>query len=89
MPAAAGGGHPLFGPGLRDRGGLRRHLHASDAAGPVHLRDGRQPAARVIGVPVRPILMLQYVLSAVISLVAGLVLAASSYNMDTRIFNLT
>lgn len=46
-------------------------------------------AARVAGVPVRPILLLQYVLSAVISLVAGLVLAASSYNMDTRIFNLT
>lgn len=46
-------------------------------------------AARVAGVPVRPILLLQYILSAVIALAAGLVLAASSYDMDTRIFNLT
>ena len=46
-------------------------------------------AARVAGIPVRPIVILQYVMSAVISLFAGIVLAASSNNMDTRIFNLT
>ncbi|WP_373084767.1 ABC transporter permease [Sneathiella sp.] len=46
-------------------------------------------AARIAGIPVRPIVMLQYIIAAVISLFAGLVLAASSHNMDTRIFNLT
>lgn len=46
-------------------------------------------AARVAGIPVRPIILLQYVISACIALFAGLVLAASSNSMDTRIFNLT
>ena len=46
-------------------------------------------AARITGVSVRPMVILQYVLSACIALFAGLVLAASSSNMDTRIFNLT
>ncbi len=45
--------------------------------------------ARNTGIPVRPIMILQYVLAAVIALFAGMVLAASSSNMDTRIFNLT
>jgi len=46
-------------------------------------------AARNSGIPTRPIIMLQYVLAAVIALIAGLVLSASSSSMDTRIFNLT
>lgn len=46
-------------------------------------------AARITGIRVRPMVILQYVLSACIGLFAGLVLAASSSNMDTRIFNLT
>ncbi len=46
-------------------------------------------AARIAGVSVRPIMILQYVIAALISVFAGLVLAASSSNMDTRIFNLT
>ena len=46
-------------------------------------------AARISGIRVRPIIILQYVLCAVIALFAGLVLAASSNSMDTRIFNLT
>ncbi|MEZ5674731.1 MAG: ABC transporter permease [Thalassovita sp.] len=46
-------------------------------------------AARITGVRVRPIIILQYVMASVIALFAGLVLAASSANMDTRIFNLT
>ncbi|WP_340109727.1 ABC transporter permease [Pikeienuella sp. HZG-20] len=46
-------------------------------------------AARNSGIPVRPIIILQYCLSASIALFAGLVLSASSSNMDTRIFNLT
>lgn len=45
--------------------------------------------ARIAGIPVRPMVILQYVISAVVSLFAGLVMAASSSNMDTRIFNLT
>jgi|TARA_B110000902_G_scaffold262545_1_gene339637 ribose transport system permease protein len=46
-------------------------------------------SARNSGIPVRPIIVLQYVLAAVIALFAGLVISASSSNMDTRIFNLT
>lgn len=46
-------------------------------------------AARITGIPVRPIVMLQYIIAACIAMFAGLVLAASSNNMDTRIFNLT
>ena len=46
-------------------------------------------AARIVGIPVRPVVILQYVISAVVSVFAGLVMAASASNMDTRIFNLT
>ncbi len=46
-------------------------------------------AARIAGIPVRPMVELQYILSSCIALFAGLVLSASSSNMDTRIFNLT
>ncbi len=46
-------------------------------------------AARITGIPVRPMVVFQYVVSAVVATFAGLVLAASSNNMDTRIFNLT
>ncbi len=46
-------------------------------------------AARVSGVSVRPVMVLQYVISALVSVFAGLVLASSANNMDTRIFNLT
>ena len=46
-------------------------------------------AARNAGIAVRKIIILQYVLAAVIALFAGLVISASSSNMDTRIFNLT
>ena len=51
---------------------------------------GDNPAcARISGVAVRPIMILQYVIAAVVSVFAGLVMAASAGNMDTRIFNLT
>lgn len=46
-------------------------------------------AARIGGVSVRPVMILQYVMSALVSVFAGLVLASSANNMDTRIFNLT
>jgi len=46
-------------------------------------------AAKVSGLSVRPIVVLQYVLSALIGSFAGLVLAASIDSMPTRIFNST
>jgi ribose transport system permease protein len=46
-------------------------------------------AARIAGISVRPMMILQYVIAALISVFAGLVLASSANNMDTRIFNLT
>jgi ribose transport system permease protein len=46
-------------------------------------------AARVTGVPSRPIVVLQYVMAALIGCFAGLVLAASVNSMPTRIFNST
>src|ERR1700723_3517854 len=46
-------------------------------------------AARVTGIPMRPIIVLQYVLAALIGCFAGLVLAASVNSMPTRIFNST
>jgi ribose transport system permease protein len=46
-------------------------------------------AARVTGIPTRPIIVLQYVLAALIGCFAGLVMAASVNSMPTRIFNST
>lgn len=46
-------------------------------------------AARVTGVPVRPNLMLQYVLSGIVALVAGYALALTVDSANTRIFNST
>jgi ribose transport system permease protein len=46
-------------------------------------------AARVTGIPTRPVIVLQYVLAALIGAFAGVVLAASINSMPTRIFNST
>ena len=46
-------------------------------------------AARVTGIPSRPIVVLQYVVAALIGCFAGLVMAASVNSMPTRIFNST
>ncbi|MEJ2623227.1 MAG: ABC transporter permease [Pseudolabrys sp.] len=46
-------------------------------------------ATRLTGIALRPVLVMQYVLSACIAFFAGMVMAASSDSMDTRIFNLT
>jgi ribose transport system permease protein len=46
-------------------------------------------AARITGIPVRPMTVLRYVLSAFISLAAGLLTAASLHSMNTRIVNST
>ncbi|MCA0045629.1 ABC transporter permease [Mesorhizobium sp. B283B1A] len=46
-------------------------------------------AARNIGIPVRPMLVLRYVLSAFVALIAGLLTAASLHSINTRIVNST
>jgi ribose transport system permease protein len=45
--------------------------------------------ARIAGLPYRPLLVTQYVLSSSIAYIAGLVMAASVSGMNTRIFNST
>lgn len=51
---------------------------------------GDNPAgARATGIPTRPVILLQYVLSALVGAFAGLVLAASLGSMPTRIYNST
>ncbi len=46
-------------------------------------------AARNVGIPVRPMLMLRYVVSALIAFIAGLLTAASLHWMNTRVVNST
>jgi len=46
-------------------------------------------AARATGLPTRPVMVLEYVLSALIGVFAGVVMAASVSSMPTRIFNST
>jgi ribose transport system permease protein len=46
-------------------------------------------AARNIGIPVRPMLMLRYVLSALTAFTAGLLTAASLHSINTRVVNST
>ncbi len=43
--------------------------------------------ARTSGISTRPLVILQYVLAAIIAVVAGLVISSSVGNMNTRIFN--
>jgi ribose transport system permease protein len=47
------------------------------------------PAARITGVPVRPMIVLQYTISAIISFAAGLLLSATVSSMNTRLANST
>jgi ribose transport system permease protein len=46
-------------------------------------------AARNIGMPVRPMLVLRYVISALIAFIAGLLTAGSLQSMNTRVVNST
>ena len=46
-------------------------------------------AARTTGLPVRPILLVQYVMASVIALVAGIILASTVSSGNTRLFNST
>ncbi|MFT3987776.1 ABC transporter permease [Aestuariivirga sp.] len=46
-------------------------------------------AARNMGIPVRPMIMLRYVISALIALAAGLLTASSLHSINTRVVNST
>jgi ribose transport system permease protein len=46
-------------------------------------------AARNIGIPVRPMNLLRYVMSALVAMAAGLLTAASLHSMNTRVVNST
>jgi ribose transport system permease protein len=46
-------------------------------------------AARITGIPVRPMIVLQYVASALIAFAAGLILSATVSSMNTRLANST
>ena len=46
-------------------------------------------AARNAGVPLRPLIVSQYVITALIAYAAGLVMAATSDGMSTRVYNST
>ncbi|MER8716898.1 ABC transporter permease [Mesorhizobium sp. M0999] len=46
-------------------------------------------AARNIGIPVRPMLVLRYVVSAFVALIAGLLTASSLHSINTRVVNST
>jgi ribose transport system permease protein len=51
---------------------------------------GNNPsAAKITGVPYRPMVIAQYVISAFIACMAGLLLASSSSSMNARLFNST
>jgi len=53
----------------------------------VYFAGDNPTAARNIGIPVRPMLALRYVISAVFSLIAGLLTASSLLSIQTRVIN--
>ena len=55
----------------------------------VYLMGDNFMAARNMGIPVRPMIVLRYVLSALIAFAAGLLTAASLLSMNTRVVNST
>ena len=46
-------------------------------------------SARTSGIAVRPVIVFQYVLAALVAVLAGMVMASSTSLMDTRIYNLS
>jgi len=46
-------------------------------------------AARIVGLPVRPMIVAEHVITALIAYAAGLVMAAASSGMSTRVYNST
>lgn len=55
----------------------------------VYYQGDNYQAARTMGIPVRPIVILQYVLSALVAWLAGLVTAAGLQSINTRVVNST
>ena len=57
-------------------------------AGAVHLRDRRQfRRGADLGAPVRPIIVLQYAISATVAYLAGLITATAVASMNTAVVN--
>lgn len=44
-------------------------------------------AARIAGIPVRPVIVLQYILSSFVGFIGGIIMATTVAGMNTRIFN--
>ncbi len=55
----------------------------------IYLMGDNYHAARNSGIPVRPLIVLQYIISALIAFIAGLVIVASLHSINTRIINST
>lgn len=55
----------------------------------VYLAGDNPMAARNIGIPVRPMILLRYVISALIAFVAGILTASSLLSINTRVVNST
>jgi len=55
----------------------------------VYLMGDNPMAARNMGIPVRPMIVLRYVLSAVIAFAAGILTAAGLLSINTRVVNST
>jgi ribose transport system permease protein len=53
----------------------------------IYLIGDNLPAARITGLPVRPIMVLQYVLAGLVTYAAGLITATAVLSMNTRIVN--
>lgn len=46
-------------------------------------------AARIIGIPVRPMIVAEHIITSIIAYAAGLIMAAASSGMSTRVYNST
>ena len=55
----------------------------------IYLAGDNPAAARISGVPARPMLVLRYVISALIAFMAGLLTASSLHSINTRVVNST
>lgn len=64
-------------------------LHYVKAGRFIYAVGDNPSAARLTGIPVRPLIVSQYVLTAAISFGAGLVMASSVASMNTRVINST
>ncbi|AKF38789.1 ABC transporter permease [Yersinia enterocolitica] len=55
----------------------------------LYLMGDNLQAARNIGIPIRPLITLQYIVSALVAFIAGLVIVASLHSINTRIIHST